>query len=215
VIRRTVILILAMLTAAPWGGSALEFSQIETRHFTIRFGPGAAAGVIDETAGAFETAYGKMETVLGGAGTRPIDVVIFDETGDFTAETTLPVWSASATIGGAIYMQPIRVLVARGVLATTIAHEVCLVFLLRRYGAGIPVWLAEGLAVYHSGEFETLRRGLSGTQPPIAGPADIDALLLDRDDKQANRWGYVLAYEAVRSMVEGRPKAQSRKGGAP
>ncbi len=107
--------------------------------------------------------------MLGTIGTRPIDVVIFAETGDFTAETGLAVWSASATIDGAIYMQPVPVLTARGVLDTTIRHEVCLVFLLRRYGADMPAWLAEGLAVYHAGEIEVLRRGLFGDATPDLG----------------------------------------------
>ncbi len=208
-------LLLVILMVAPPAASALDFSEIETRHFTIRFSGVLAAGEIRETADAFETAYNKMEVALGGAGTRPIDVVIFAETGDFTAETKLPAWSASAMIDGAIYMQPVSVLAARGVLGTTIGHEVCLVFLSRRYGAGLPAWLAEGLAVYHSGELETLKRGLSGTRPPITDTADIDALLLNRDDKQKNRWGYVLAYEAVRPMIEGREKARSRKRDAP
>lgn len=212
---RRIMLALTILAVAPWAAAALDFSEIETRHFTIRFGEALAAGEIRETADAFETAYEKMEAALGSAGTRSIDVVIFAETGDFTAETRLPVWSASATIDGAIYMQPVSVLAVRGVLDTTIRHEVCLVFLLRRYGAGMPVWLVEGLAVYHSGEFETLRRGLSGTRPPSAEPADIDALLLNRNDKQKNRWGYILAYEAVRSMIEGKANVHTRKRGAP
>jgi hypothetical protein len=210
-----IVIFLALLSFGPWPARGLEFSQIETRHFTIRFGETTAAGEMRKTADAFEKAYEQMEAALGTPGGRPIDVVIFAQTGDFTAETRLPVWSASATIDGAIYMQPVSVLTARGVLDTTIRHEVCLVFLLRRYGADMPIWLAEGLAVYHSGELETLRRGLSGARPPISEPADIDAILTDRDDRQNNRWGYILAYEAVRSMIEGQAKAQARKRGAP
>ncbi len=150
--------------------------------------------------------------MLGTTGAEPIEVVIFAQTGDFTAETGLPVWSASAMIDGAIYMQPTRVLAARGVLGSTIRHEVCLVLLSRRYGGGMPPWLAEGLAVYHSGEIESIRRGVSNDRPPIAGPTAIDALLLDRSDRQKNRWGYILAYEAVKSILEGGPAARARKG---
>jgi len=209
-----IILFLIALSLGPGAALALDFSRIETRHFTIRFGDTLTAAEARKAGDAFETAYGQMEMTLGPVGSRPIGVVIFAETGDFTAETGLPVWSAAATIDGAIYMQPVSVLAARGVLESTIRHEVCLVFLLRRCGADIPLWLAEGLAVYHSGEFETLRRGLSGAHPPITGSADIDALLSDRDDKQRNRWGYILAYGAVREMLEGPPDARARKGGA-
>jgi hypothetical protein len=212
VIGRRIIALFVILTAAPYA-AGLDFSLVETRHYAIRFG-GAPAAVRD-AAEAFEAAYEAMVKVLGRIDGRPIDVLIFAETGDFTAETGLPVWSASAMIDGAIYMQPVAVLSARGVLDTTIRHEVCLVILARRYGYGMPAWLAEGLAVYHSGEIEILRRGLSGTRPRISVSGDIDALLLDRSDRQRNRWGYVLAYEAVRSMIEGTPGADMRKTGAP
>jgi hypothetical protein len=213
VIRRLLILFLFFCWAAP--GSALDFSTAETRHFTIRFGEPLPAGTIRETADAFEEAHAAMEKVLGDAGARAIDVVIFAQTGDFTAETGLPVWSAAATIDGAIYMQPVSVLASRGALAGTIRHEVCLVVLLRRCGKDLPPWIAEGLAVYHAGEYDTLRRGLAGMRPAIGGPEDIDALLLDRDDRRSNRWGYVLAYEAVRSMVEGGGAARARKRTVP
>jgi hypothetical protein len=76
----------------------------------------------------------------------------------------------------------------------------------------MPAWLAGGLAVYHAGEIEIIRRGLSGTRPPISKTGDIDVLLADRGDRQRNRWGYVLAYEAVRTMVEGGPGSHARRG---
>ncbi len=211
--RRLTILMLLLCWAAPVG--ALEFSTVETRHFTIRFGGPLSAREIRETADAFEQAHTAMENALGDAGSRPIDVVIFAQTGDFTAETGLPVWSAAATIDGAIYMQPVSVLAARGVLLATIRHDVFLVVLLRRCGTDLPPWLAEGLAVYHAGEYDSLRRGLAGTPPAVEGTDDIDALLMDRDDRNNNRWGYVLAYEAVRPMVEGGPAAKARKNKAP
>jgi hypothetical protein len=201
------LIVILAATQAP----ALDFSLIETRHFAIRFGE-TSASRIRNAAAVFEAAYGTMEQALGTIDTRPIDVVIFVETGDFTSETGLAVWSASATIDGAIYMQPVPVLTARGVLDTTIRHEVCLVFLLRRCGADMPAWLAEGLAVYHAGEIEVLRRGLPGTPPLISAPDDIEELLFDRTDRERNRWGYVMAYEAVRSMIEGEAAAHTRKG---
>lgn len=212
---RPIILSFMIFSAAAMPGVAADFSLVETRHFSISVDAECPSGQRRSSADTFEAAYTKMEGVLGTIDPRPIDVVIFSRTGDFTAETGLPVWSASAMIDGAIYMQPAGVLAARGVLETAISHEVCLVFLARRYGAGMPAWLAEGLAVYHSGEIETVRRGLSGARPPIATPEDIDALLLDRADKQRNRWGYVLAYEAVASLMEPAPQAHARTRCAP
>lgn len=212
---RWVIIFLLILTTNSWTAGALDLSLIETRHFAIRFGEGLPPELTRDASATFEAAYAEMERTLGEIDDRPIDVVIFAETGDFTSETGLPVWSASAVIDGAIYMQPVGVLYARGVLDTSIRHEVCLVFLLRRYGEDVPAWLAEGLAVYHSGEIESVRRGITGKRPFAPTPEGIDALLLNRTDREKNRWGYVLAYEAVRAMIVGGPKAYARKKGAP
>jgi hypothetical protein len=209
---RLIVALIGILAAAAAQAAALDLSLVETRHFAIRFGA-TSAGTIRGTADLFEAAYETMEQAVGKIDTRPIDVVIFAETGDFTAETGLAVWSASAAIDGAIYMQPVGVLSARGVLETAIRHEVCLVFLFRRFGTGMPAWLAEGLAVYHSGEIVIIRRGLSGEPPGVSNPAEIDVLLADRADRDRNRWGYVLAYESVRSLLEGGGAARAREGG--
>jgi hypothetical protein len=207
---------LVLVTLAAAGrASALDFSLVETRHFAVRFGETLSAARVRDVAAAFEAAYEAMEPAIGTIDARPIDVVIFAQTGDFTAETGLSVWSGAATIDGGIYMQQLSALAASGVLDTTIRHEVCLVFLCRRFGPGMPSWIAEGLAVYHAGEIETIRGGLSGTRPPVSAPAEIDALLADRGDRQNNRWGYVLAYEAVRAMIEGAPAAHTRRAGGP
>jgi hypothetical protein len=194
---------------------ALDFAVVQTRHFTVFFGERLAPNDVRLLTESFESAYAGATGRLGFGTARPIDAVVFGETGDFTAETGLPFWSASVMIDGKIYLQPVRVLRERGVLESTIAHEVCLALLYEGYGTSLPRWLSEGLAVYLCDEIETIRRGLSGERPRVEGPDGIDALLQDRTDRGKNRWGYVLAWEEAVKTLEGRGAAAKLRGKLP
>ncbi len=192
----------------------LEFKQSQTRHFTIHFGEALTTTELRLLKNGLEDAHGdiskKMGEIIGTSvgGGNAIDVVIFKTTGDFTFHTGLPWWSASAFHGGSIYLQPMRLLKNRGILNEIIRHEVTLVFVGRlSVGNEPPVWLAEGLAVYFSGEIDRLKSQLKGERPKILGREEIDALLLNRDDIDKNRWGYVIAFDAVVEMInDGRGK---------
>ncbi len=187
----------------------LEFRQSQTRHFTIHFGEALTTVELRQLKDGLEDAHKdiskKMGEIIGtsvGVG-GAIDVVIFKTTGDFTFHTGLPWWSASAFHSGSIYLQPIRLLKSRGILTEIIRHEVALVFVGKLSGKNSPpVWLAEGLAVYFSGEIDRLKSRLEGKRPKILGREDIDALLLNREDIDKNRWGYVIAFDAVLEMID-------------
>jgi len=192
----------------------LEFKQGQTRHFTIHFGEALTTAELRQLMNGLEDAHKdiskKMGEIIGTpvGGGRAIDVIVFKTTGDFTFHTSLPWWSASAVNGGSIYLQPMRLLKERGILNEIIRHEVTLVFVGRLSGGNEPpVWLAEGLAVYFSGEIDRLKSQLKGERPKILGREEIDALLLNRENIDKNRWGYVIAFDAVVEMiVNGRGK---------
>ena len=194
---------------------ALDFMEAQTRHFTIFFGEKLSVAELRQVEDCFESAHAAIQQMLDIEAAHPIDVIIFKETGDFTVQTRLPFWLASATIDGTIYLQPVRVLKRRGVLDSTVRHEVCLALLYRSHGDRLPLWYCEGLAVYCSGEIDMLRKGLSGRRPEIRDHGDIDALLSDRTDPEKNRWGYVLAYEEVVKTLEGLGPAAGRRGKLP
>jgi hypothetical protein len=208
-------LVCAALLAAGAPAGALDFAEVGTRHFTVFFGERLAPNDVRLLTESLESAYAAVAGRLGFGAARPIDVVVFEKTGDFTAETGLPFWSASAMADGRIYLQPVRVLKERGVLESTIGHEVCLALLYEGYGTSLPRWLSEGLAVYFTGEIVTIKQELSGKRPRIEGPDGIDALLLDRTDRERNRWGYVLAWEEAVKTLEGRGAAAKLRGKLP
>ena len=181
---------------------AEDFKTAQTKNFTIHFQENLTTRDLGAVKEILESAHSDMVGHLGDIVPRAIDVVIFSSCGDFTYHTKLPWWSASATAGDAIYLQPISILKQRGVLENVIRHEVALVFIHNKWGEVAPIWFSEGLSVYYSGEIEILKREVASDRPKIDGVDDIDRLLLDHSDRNNNRWGYILAYEEVLKLME-------------
>ncbi|MBN1573734.1 MAG: hypothetical protein JW984_11115 [Deltaproteobacteria bacterium] len=204
------LIFLGLLLFANQGFSQeLKLRDSRTKHFTVHFAEALTTTELGALKKDLEDAYSDilrgLFEIVGGKdfNGRPIDIVIFGMTGDFTSLTGLPWWSASCVVGDSIYLQPMRTLKSRGILSEVIRHEVALVFIKRLSGGGEPpVWLAEGLSVHLSGEIERLRARTRGERPKVSGTGDIDSLLLDRVDIDKNRWGYILAYEAVKEMID-------------
>jgi hypothetical protein len=176
----------------------------ETAHFSIFWSGTLDRDGLERLSGLLEDAYEEYLPLFGTdpASRRPVDVMVFASTGDFCHHTGLPWWSASAMIDGAVYLQPISTLVERNILERVAAHETALVFIHGRYGDAAPPWYAEGLAMYLAEEGYAARDALTGERPGISGVGDIDGLLADRDDRERNAWGYVLAYEEVSGLID-------------
>jgi stage II sporulation protein D len=87
-----------------------------------------------------------------------LEVVVNETTGDFVGRTGLPIWAAAATRGNKIELQPLETLKRRGILETTLRHELVhnTIDLVSRGRA--PRWLAEGFALHLAGEGRLVAR---------------------------------------------------------
>jgi stage II sporulation protein D len=87
-----------------------------------------------------------------------LEIVVNETTGDFVGRTGLPIWAAAATRGNKIELQPLETLKRRGILETTVRHELVhtTIDLVSRGRA--PRWLAEGFALHLAGEGRLVAR---------------------------------------------------------
>ena len=88
---------------------------------------------------------------------RKIEVFVNQTTGDFTGRTGMPPWTAAATKNHRIELQPLQLLKRGRILETTLRHELVHVLVDELASSKTPRWLAEGMAIYISGEGRLLK----------------------------------------------------------
>ncbi|HXI62314.1 MAG TPA: hypothetical protein VNF70_06365, partial [Pyrinomonadaceae bacterium] len=122
-----------------------------------------------------------------------------DSTGDFTSRTGQPWWAAAATRGNRIELQPLPLLKRRGVLSTTLRHELAHTVIDAVSHNRAPRWLAEGLAIYLAGESQSISRYATSTR--LSG--DELERRIERPSSQPDmRALYAQAYAATADLIK-------------
>src|SRR5207253_1849014 len=103
-----------------------------------------------------------------------LDIRFNESTGDFTSRTGQPWWAAAATKGNRIELQPLPLLERRGVLWTTLRHELAHAVIDAVSHNRAPRWLAEGFAIYLAGEGRSFARYATKTK---LTPSEIEKRL--------------------------------------
>ncbi len=87
-----------------------------------------------------------------------VEIRLNESTGDFTSRTGQPWWAAAATRGNRIELQPVAILKQRGVLFTTLRHELAHIMIDSISNKRAPRWLEEGFALYLAAEGQAISR---------------------------------------------------------
>ncbi len=84
----------------------------------------------------------------------PLRVAVrtYDSTASFGKAAGQPGWVAGASDGRSIDLQPLSLLDSRGILRTTIRHELLHLVVHRLRAPGVPRWYEEGMILYLAGE---------------------------------------------------------------
>ena len=127
-----------------------------------------------------------------------LEIRLNDSTGDFTARTGQPWWAAAATRGNRIEFQPVAILKRRGVLVTTLRHELAHVVIDRVSANRAPRWLEEGFAIYLAGEGAMITRYQAKR---TLSPEELEERIKRPSSQQEMRALYADAYLAVRYQV--------------
>ena len=149
-----------------------RMTTISSEHFRVTYPADLDRRQADEVLNTLESARSdfsrRASSASISAGIPTLDIRLNESTGDFTSRTGQPWWAAAATKGNRIELQPFALLKRRGVLTTTLRHELAHVFIDAVSRNRAARWMEEGFAIYLAGEgrlFEHyVRRGAMSTE---------------------------------------------------
>lgn len=190
-------------TSAHLRVSASRFLTISSEHFRVTYPADLDRRDADQVLTMLESARGDYLRRASAASMAvdipSLDIRLNDSTGDFTSRTGQPWWAAAATKGNRIELQPLPLLKRRGVLSTTLRHELAHAVIDAVSHNHAPRWLAEGLAIYLAGEGQSISRYVTRTR--LNG--DELERRLERPSSQPDmRALYAQAYAATADLIK-------------
>jgi SpoIID/LytB domain protein len=126
-----------------------------------------------------------------------LEVRLNETTGDFTGRSGQPWWAAAATNGNRVELQPVAILKRRGILVSTLRHEMAHA-VIDSINNHAPRWLAEGFALYLAGEGQTISRY---TPKANLSTEQLEKRLKNPRSQEEMRALYAAAYSAVLKLV--------------
>jgi SpoIID/LytB domain protein len=180
-----------------------KFLTLSSEHFRVIYPSGVDRRDANQVLGTLDSARAdflrRANAASVSVGDLPtLEIRLNDSTGDFTARTGQPWWAAAATKGNRIEFQPVALLKRRGILASTLRHELAHVVIDRVSGNRAPRWLEEGFAIYLAGEGSTISR--YATKSRLA-TEQLEEKLERPSSQQEMRALYAQAYADVFYLV--------------
>jgi len=178
--------------------SASRFITISSEHFRVTYPADIDRRDANQVLTILESARADYLRRAGNASSPPVlDIRINESTGDFTGRTGQPWWAAAATKGNKLELQPVAILKRRGVLNTTLKHELAHVIIDVVGHDRAPRWLEEGFAIYLAGEGAMY----SQTNRGILIDEELEKRLAHPRSQSDMRAAYADAYSKVREMI--------------
>jgi stage II sporulation protein D len=142
------------------GSTSRKLLSISSENFRLAYPADVDRRTVDQILTMLESTRNDfLRRASSTSSTIPrLEIRLNESTGDFTSRTGQPWWAAAATQGYRIELQPVRILKQRGVLFTTLRHELAHILIDSIGNKRAPRWLEEGFALYLAGEAQMISR---------------------------------------------------------
>jgi hypothetical protein len=175
---------------------------LSSEHFRVTYPADVDRRDADQVLNTLESARGDLLRRASAASVATniplLEIRLNESTGDFTSRTGQPWWAAAATKGNRIELQPVGLLKRRGVLTTTLRHELAHAVIDAASRNRAPRWLEEGFALYLAGEGRMIsryqRRGALSNE-------ELEKKLDRPGSQQDMRALYAQAYTSVFELI--------------
>jgi SpoIID/LytB domain protein len=179
-----------------------RFLTISSEHFRVTYPTDVERRDADQVLTTLESArsdYLRRASASVSINIPTLEIRLNESTGDFTSRTGQPWWAAAATKGNRIELQPLRILKQRGVLFTTLRHELAHVVIDAASRNQVSRWLGEGFAIYLAGEGSTISRYATKTK---VTDDELERKLERPGSQSEMRMLYAAAYEKVVATIQ-------------
>ena len=179
---------------------AARYLTISSEHFRLTYPAEVERRDADQVLKTLESArsdYLRRASSAVSVDIPTLEIRFNESTGDFTSRTGQPWWAAAATKGSRIELQPFRLLKQRGVLFTTLRHELAhaVIDAMRRHTAR---WLEEGLAIHLAGEGQNFSRYV---KRGLLSEEELEKRLQRPSSQEDMRGLYAQAYMMVSGII--------------
>lgn len=139
------------------------------------------------------------ETATGWSAAR-VRLQIYPTLDAYRDTTGQPGWVAASTRGTTIRLQPLKELEKRGIVESTLRHEMFHVLVEEKARVGIPLWFREGIVLFLADQ------NADRPQPPAMSDDEMEAVLRRPVDREQVQRVYIAAENRVASLVQQRGK---------
>ena len=189
--------------ASPRRGSATKRNTLSSEHFRVSYPARVMQRDVEGVLKTLEATRADLLRRIAAASIAvqfpSLEIFVNDTTGDFVGRTGQPWWAAAATKGKRIELQPMDVLKRRGVLETTLRHELVHPLIDEISHGRSPRWLAEGFALYLAGEGPIISRYAPESRMSVE---EIEQKLAKPSSVQATRAAYAAAYREITEFIK-------------
>lgn len=136
------------------------------------------------------------EDQIGWNATGPVRIQIYPTLDAYRNSTGQPGWVAASTRGRTIRLQPLKELEKRGILESTLRHEVLHVLVEARAASNTPLWFREGIVLVLSNE------SAQGSATREMTDGQIEAVLRQPTNRQEVQKAYAAAASRVSALMQ-------------
>jgi stage II sporulation protein D len=186
-----------------------RFLTVSSENFRLAYPASVDRRTVNQILNTLELTradYLRRVSATGTAVNIPrLEIRLNESTGDFTSRTGQPWWAAAATEGTRIELQPVGMLKQRGVLFTTLRHEMAHIMIDSVSKKRAPRWLEEGFALYLAGEGQMISRYVTRDR---LGENELEQRLKHPRTQVDMRLLYAEAYLMVAEMIRRQGEAR-------
>jgi stage II sporulation protein D len=177
-------------------GTAPAERILSSEHFELFFPPGQELWIAEtlRTLERYRKELGSRAELLPAR----IQARTWETTEEFIRASGQPGWAAASNDGRTIQLQPLRALKRKGILASTLRHELTHLAVRRLRAPQVPRWFEEGFVLYLTGE-----QPGAGATTSLSGRSLEDVVTRPQSEAEMKA-AYAAALTRVRALARER-----------